>query len=330
MAEKNFGGGVMDEGKKAMDKAAHGRPWPNMDEDLKKIGEIGRGASPEKAVPFKVHRWLKNPPGAGTLCGDCGAGFTGIVGVMDCVPFQGSKTAAFDLDRLACVTRFDLNPHVGEAGMEASPTGEWIRLADAMRATVPFQAEDAAKILHRWSTDGIGPATVCEVCGEPWMGIRPYCPGPAPATNINHAATMNINQPLDSDKLARAVWEDGKATSAPYFFGSKEKTPMTSEGIEISLQFGEQGTGAANPETGCVSNEEQRLREVERCLANDASRRKKIGEQQAAIQLRDQFAMAALTGLLASCDGPAWGRNKFPLGDTAYEYADQMLKAREK
>jgi hypothetical protein len=45
--------------------------------------------------------------------------------------------------------------------------------------------------------------------------------------------------------------------------------------------------------------------------------------------LRDQFAMAALQGMLASCDGPAWGRNAFPVADTAYAYADQMMKARE-
>lgn len=45
--------------------------------------------------------------------------------------------------------------------------------------------------------------------------------------------------------------------------------------------------------------------------------------------LRDMFAAAALQGLLASCDGPAWGINSFPVAVTAYAYADQMMKARE-
>src|ERR1700722_3451885 len=45
--------------------------------------------------------------------------------------------------------------------------------------------------------------------------------------------------------------------------------------------------------------------------------------------LRDRFAMAALTGLLASCDGPAWGVNIVPFGETCYAYADQMLESRK-
>lgn len=48
------------------------------------------------------------------------------------------------------------------------------------------------------------------------------------------------------------------------------------------------------------------------------------------VSLRDRFAMAAMQGILASCDGPAWGMNAFPVADTAYAYADQMMKAREK
>lgn len=51
-------------------------------------------------------------------------------------------------------------------------------------------------------------------------------------------------------------------------------------------------------------------------------------EQQ--IVLRDQFAMAALQGLLASCDGPAWGKDVFPLAGSAYAYADQMMAERNK
>lgn len=45
--------------------------------------------------------------------------------------------------------------------------------------------------------------------------------------------------------------------------------------------------------------------------------------------LRDMFAAAALQGLLASCNGPAWGNHMIPIADTAYAYADQMMKARE-
>lgn len=48
------------------------------------------------------------------------------------------------------------------------------------------------------------------------------------------------------------------------------------------------------------------------------------------VSLRDRFAMTAMQGLLSSCDGPAWGRNAFPVADTAYAYADQMMKARDK
>lgn len=46
--------------------------------------------------------------------------------------------------------------------------------------------------------------------------------------------------------------------------------------------------------------------------------------------LRDQFAMAALQGLLASCDGPAWGNQMFPVAESAYAYADQMIAERNK
>lgn len=45
--------------------------------------------------------------------------------------------------------------------------------------------------------------------------------------------------------------------------------------------------------------------------------------------LRDQFAMAAMQGMLAACNGPAWGINMFPLAESAYKYADAMLKARK-
>jgi hypothetical protein len=45
--------------------------------------------------------------------------------------------------------------------------------------------------------------------------------------------------------------------------------------------------------------------------------------------MRDQFAMAAMQGMLASCHGPAWGKDVFPLADSAYAYADQMMEARK-
>ena len=48
------------------------------------------------------------------------------------------------------------------------------------------------------------------------------------------------------------------------------------------------------------------------------------------ITIRDRFAMAALAGMLAACNGPAWGRDVFPLASSAYEYADQMMEARAK
>jgi len=298
---------------------------------------------------------------------------------------------------------------------------------------------------------------VCEVCGEPWMGIRPYCPGPAPVTNINHGTTQTFEEGTCATVADAELWrrehtaaakkefkgyvgaalpnpsvdaniskygiEDlrwNHASSAhrhnqeiveayelglhtgynrasnhfvegngqTYDIGVDPKiattvvndavdsidaryverastmcncgkvkvsidgmktwthldgTPgcepwkpyefkMTGfvEGAEppadakVEFKTGEKGIGAANSDTGCVSNEEQRLREVEQGLQELRS------PQQAEVQLRDHYAMAALTGLLASCDGPAWGRNTFPIGDTAYEYADQMLKARSK
>lgn len=46
--------------------------------------------------------------------------------------------------------------------------------------------------------------------------------------------------------------------------------------------------------------------------------------------LRDQFAMAAMQGILASCQGPAWGKDVFPIGESAYAYADLMMEARGK
>lgn len=46
--------------------------------------------------------------------------------------------------------------------------------------------------------------------------------------------------------------------------------------------------------------------------------------------LRDQFAMAAMQGILASCHGPAWGKDVFPIGESAYAYADLMMEARGK
>lgn len=46
------------------------------------------------------------------------------------------------------------------------------------------------------------------------------------------------------------------------------------------------------------------------------------------IPLRDQLAMAAMQGILSACHGPAWGKDVFPLAESAYEYADQMLKVR--
>ena|ERR1700735_5745915 len=46
--------------------------------------------------------------------------------------------------------------------------------------------------------------------------------------------------------------------------------------------------------------------------------------------LRDQFAMAAIQGMLASCHGPAWGKDVFPVGESAYVYADQIMEARKK
>ncbi len=48
------------------------------------------------------------------------------------------------------------------------------------------------------------------------------------------------------------------------------------------------------------------------------------------LTLRDQFAMAALTGLLAYADGDRlserWDHNDF--AEEAYSYADAMMKAR--
>jgi hypothetical protein len=46
------------------------------------------------------------------------------------------------------------------------------------------------------------------------------------------------------------------------------------------------------------------------------------------VTLRDQFAMTALQGLLASCHGPALDRDVLQLGYSAYVYADQMMKER--
>jgi len=43
--------------------------------------------------------------------------------------------------------------------------------------------------------------------------------------------------------------------------------------------------------------------------------------------LRDQFAMAALQGLLAS--EPVFGAKPEPVAEAAFDYADAMLKARE-
>lgn len=107
------------------------------------------------------------------------------------------------------------------------------------------------------------------------------------------------------------------------------------------MDFGEKGV---NTETGCISNEEleRRERKYGRSGMSEESIQKirdidekNFGQK---IQftphteptLRDSFAMAALTGLLASCDGPAWGRESFPLGETCYAYADQLLEARKK
>jgi hypothetical protein len=42
--------------------------------------------------------------------------------------------------------------------------------------------------------------------------------------------------------------------------------------------------------------------------------------------LRDQFAMAALTGLLANPDAAKYSKDRT---EVAYEFADAMLKARE-
>lgn len=48
------------------------------------------------------------------------------------------------------------------------------------------------------------------------------------------------------------------------------------------------------------------------------------------LTLRDQFAMAALSGLLAYADGDRlserWDHNDFP--EEAYSYADAMMKVR--
>ena len=49
---------------------------------------------------------------------------------------------------------------------------------------------------------------------------------------------------------------------------------------------------------------------------------KRAGE----ILLRDQFAMAALTGLLANPDAAKYSKDRT---EVAYELADAMLKARE-
>lgn len=98
-----------------------------------------------------------------------------------------------------------------------------------------------------------------------------------------------------------------------------------------------------NPETGCISNEEleHRQRKYGRPVMSEESIQKlrNIDEKSMSMKLaftpfvetlRDRFAMAALTGLLASCSGPAWGVNEFPLGDQCYAYADQLLEARKK
>ena len=46
------------------------------------------------------------------------------------------------------------------------------------------------------------------------------------------------------------------------------------------------------------------------------------------LTLRDQFAMAALTGLIAYPRDCAGGNTPLAFGKRAYEYADAMLKAR--
>lgn len=63
-------------------------------------------------------------------------------------------------------------------------------------------------------------------------------------------------------------------------------------------------------------------------LAQVETELKRLGYDKVA-SLRDEFAMAAMQGMLASCNGPAWGNSMFPLAESAYKYADQMMEARK-